>query len=94
MKNESFESLVKILYSAKETGDLISLSEGTLYNNVSLARKGKAAYLIRPRYQGKRLLFHVDDIKAYAASLPREIQVIRKRKPKGGNGEGDLNYEP
>lgn len=81
MKNES---LVKLLYSVKETGDAISLADGTLYNNVSLARKGKVPYLIKPRYQGKRLLFHIDDIKAYAASLPTEIQVIRKRKPKKG----------
>ena len=74
----------KLLYSVKEAAFCVSLSPRTLYNDVSLVRQGKKPnYLIKPHYQGKRLMFHIDDLKAYADSLPTEIQVIRKKKPRG-----------
>lgn len=71
---------VKLLYSIREAASAISLSPMTLYNNLSLARKGKAEYIIKPRYHGGRVLFHIDDLRAFADSRPSEPQVIRKMK--------------
>jgi hypothetical protein len=77
----------KLLYSCEEAGASIALSPRTLYNNVSLARKGKAEYLIKPRYKGKRLMFHIDDLRAFADSLPSEPQVKRKPRLKAEAGK-------
>lgn len=55
----------------------------TFYNDISLVRKGKKAdYLIQPRYKGKRVFFHVDDLKKFADSLSLTPEVVYKHKPK------------
>lgn len=84
----------KFLYSVEEAAFAISMSPRTFYNDISLVRKGKkSGYLIRPRYKGRRVFFHVDDLKAFANSLSCEPEVKRKLKVKAGIDEGGNGKE-
>jgi excisionase family DNA binding protein len=56
---------MKLLYSVSETAGLLGISRRTIYNWISQRR------FIRPRWIGRKPMFHVDDINRYLEDLPR-----------------------
>jgi excisionase family DNA binding protein len=59
----------KIYFSVRETADILGISPRTVYNRI---HRGSVRKFIKPHRFGRKPLFHRDDIKAYADSLPIE----------------------
>jgi len=59
---------MKRLLSVREAGQYLGLSPRTIYNGI--APGSKDPFPIRPKRYGKRRLFDVRDLDAFADSLP------------------------
>ena len=59
----------KIYYSVSETAVILGISPRTIYNSI---HRGSVRKFIKPHWFGSKPLFHADDIKEYAESLPTE----------------------
>lgn len=59
----------KIYFTVQETAGVLGISPRTVYNSI---HRGSVRKFIRPHWFGRKPLFHRDDIKAYAQSLPTE----------------------
>lgn len=75
--------VIKFLYSVEEAAFSLSMSPRTFYNDISLVRrKKKNDYLIKPRFKGRRVFFHVDDLRAFADNLSLKPEIEYNRRPK------------
>lgn len=62
---------IKRLLSVREAALYLGLSSRTIYNRI--APGSKDPFPIRPKCYGKRRLFDVRELDAFADSLPREV---------------------
>jgi predicted DNA-binding transcriptional regulator AlpA len=68
-KTEAINKLVrKRLISVEDAALYLGLSPRTIYNGI--APKAKTPFPIRPKRYGKRRLFDIKDLNAWADSLP------------------------
>jgi excisionase family DNA binding protein len=72
-------AMEKLFYTVRETAHILGISERTIYNST---HRNSERNFIKPRWFGSKPLFHRDDIKKYAESLPTEIPAKRRGRKK------------
>ena len=56
---------MRLLYTVSEVADMMGMSRRTVYNRISQGT------FIKPRWIGRKPMFHIEDIKAFVDNLPR-----------------------
>jgi predicted DNA-binding transcriptional regulator AlpA len=70
------DQIEKLLFTVKETAVVLGIHRQSVYN--SIGKYGQLPNFPKPRYIGKRPMFHRADLEAYIENLPNQ-RIPRKK---------------